>query len=189
MNKFKCVIFVFFVVLGIFFVLMFFVVYVVDGIVNFLGNIIDVVCDINGQVLGVGNVINVDLGIVVLIYFIVVGINFIFQEFDLVFFGVGCINDKKVFIVFDQVINVDCISGNLMLMGLLKVKGVQIQIFNNLVVNIMKILLGLVEVVLQKVIIDKNMVILKYKVFYVFIEKIVIVGIGLFYICYFLVYE
>lgn len=102
----------------------------VDGIVNFSGNITDVACDINGQAPGAGNVTNVDLGIVAPTHFTAVGTNSTFQEFDLVLSGAGCTNDKKVSIAFDQVTNVDRISGNLMLMGPSKAKGVQIQIFN-----------------------------------------------------------
>ncbi len=93
------------------------VAHAVDGIVNFSGNITEVACDINGQAPGAGNVTNVDLGIVAPTHFTAVGTNSTFQEFDLVLSGAGCTNDKKVSIAFDQVTNVDRISGNLMLMG------------------------------------------------------------------------
>ncbi|MGC3581729.1 type 1 fimbrial protein, partial [Pseudomonas aeruginosa] len=52
------------------------------------------------------------------------------HEFDQVLSGAGCTNVKKVSIAFDTVTNVDRISGNLMLMGASKAKGVEIQIFN-----------------------------------------------------------
>lgn len=109
------------------------------------GNITEVACDINGQAPGAGNVTNVDLGIVAPTHFTAVGTNSTFQEFDLVLSGAGCTNDKKVSIAFDQVTNVDRISGNLMLMGPSEAKGVQIQIFNNSATNTTKIPLGLVE--------------------------------------------
>lgn len=35
-----------------------------DGVVNFMGSISDVTCDINGQAPGIGNVTHVDLGTV-----------------------------------------------------------------------------------------------------------------------------
>lgn len=135
------------------------------------GNITDVACDINGQAPGAGNVTNVDLGIVAPTHFTAVGTNSTFQEFDLVLSGAGCTNDKKVSIAFDQVTNVDRISGNLMLMGPSKAKGVQIQIFNNSAANTTKIPLGLVEAAPQKATIDKNTATLKYKASHVSTEK------------------
>lgn len=112
-----------------------------------------------------------------------------FQEFDLVLSGAGCTNDKKVSIAFDTVTNVDRISGNLMLMGPSKAKGVQIQIFNNSAANTTKIPLGLVEAAPQKATIDKNTATLKYKASYVSTEKTVIAGTGLSHIRYLLAYE
>ena len=153
------------------------------------GNITDVACDINGQAPGAGNVTNVDLGIVAPTHFTAVGTNSTFQEFDLVLSGAGCTNDKKVSIAFDTVTNVDRISGNLMLMGPSKAKGVQIQIFNNSAANTTKIPLGLVEAAPQKATIDKNTATLKYKASYVSTEKTVIAGTGLSHIRYLLAYE
>lgn len=136
-----------------------------------------------------GNVTNVDLGIVAPTHFTAVGTNSTFQEFDLVLSGAGCTNDKKVSIAFDTVTNVDRISGNLMLMGPSKAKGVQIQIFNNSAANTTKIPLGLVEAAPQKATIDKNTATLKYKASYVSTEKTVIAGTGLSHIRYLLAYE
>lgn len=113
----------------------------------------------------------------------------LFQEFDLVLSGAGCTNDKKVSIAFDTVTNVDRISGNLMLMGPSKAKGVQIQIFNNSAANTTKIPLGLVEAAPQKATIDKNTATLKYKASYVSTEKTVTAGTGLSHIRYLLAYE
>ena len=161
MNKFKRAILAPLVASGTLLALMSPVAHAVDGIVNFSGNITDVACDINGQAPGAGNVTNVDLGIVAPTHFTAVGTNSTFQEFDLVLSGAGCTNDKKVSIAFDTVTNVDRISGNLMLMGPSKAKGVQIQIFNNSAANTTKIPLGLVEAAPQKATIDKNTATLK----------------------------
>ncbi|CDO83590.1 fimbrial subunit CupB1 [Pseudomonas aeruginosa] len=189
MNKFKRAILAPLVASGTLLALMSPVAHAVDGIVNFSGNITDVACDINGQAPGAGNVTNVDLGIVAPTHFTAVGTNSTFQEFDLVLSGAGCTNDKKVSIAFDTVTNVDRISGNLMLMGPSKAKGVQIQIFNNSAANTTKIPLGLVEAAPQKAIIDKNTATLKYKASYVSTEKTVIAGTGLSHIRYLLAYE
>ena len=171
MNKFKRAILAPLVASGTLLALMSPVAHAVDGIVNFSGNITDVACDINGQAPGAGNVTNVDLGIVAPTHFTAVGTNSTFQEFDLV------------------LSNVDRISGNLMLMGPSKAKGVQIQIFNNSAANTTKIPLGLVEAAPQKATIDKNTATLKYKASYVSTEKTVIAGTGLSHIRYLLAYE
>ncbi|HBN9704070.1 MULTISPECIES: fimbrial protein [Pseudomonas] len=159
-----------------------------DGVVNFMGSISDVTCDINGQAPGEGNVTHVDLGTVAPGVFTAVGTASPFKNFDLVLSGAGCTDGKKASIAFDAVTNVDPSTGNLKLTSNSPAGGVQIQIYNN-AGNNSKIPLGSAEVSPQQAEIKNNTATLKYKASYVSTAATVTPGSGVSHIRYVLAYQ
>lgn len=105
--------------------------YAVDGVVNFSGSITDVTCDINGKGPGEDNVTNVDLGKVSPATLLGLDKASPFVPFKLQLSGAGCTDTSRVSIAFDQVGNVDPVTGNLKLTGTSPATGVQIQVFND----------------------------------------------------------
>lgn len=159
-----------------------------DGVVNFMGSITDVMCDINGKAPGEGNVTQVNLGTVDPAIFTAVGTASTFENFDLVLSGPGCTNDKKASIAFDTSTNVDQATGNLRLVGNSSASGVQIQIYNNVGAGT-KIPLGRVETSPQQATIANNTATLRYKASYVSTAATVTAGSGLSHIRYVVAYD
>lgn len=141
--------------------------YAFDGVVNFSGSITAVTCDINGRSPGDDNVTNVDLGKVTPGALAGLNTASTFVPFKLQLSGAGCAEDSKVSIAFDQVGNVDPVTGNLKLTGTSPATGVQIQVFNDTTGG-KKIPLGQAESLPQVATVDENgKATLSYKASYV----------------------
>lgn len=162
--------------------------FAVDGVVNFSGSITDVTCDINGKGAGENNVTNVDLGRIPPSTFKAIGDASTFVPFKLQLSGAQCTNDKKVSIDFDQVGNVDPVTGNLKLIGSAPATGVQIQVFNDTTGG-KKIPLGQAETAPQVATIKDNTATLAYKASYVSTAATVSPGSGISYVRYTLSYQ
>ena len=162
--------------------------YAVDGVVNFSGSITDVTCDINGKGPGEGNITNVDLGRMSPSTFTSIGTASSFVPFKLQLSGASCTNDSKVSIAFDQVGNVDSVTGNLKLTGTSSATGVQIQVFNDTPGG-SKIPLGEAEAVPQVATIADNKATLSYKASYVSTAASVTPGSGISHVRYTLSYQ
>jgi len=162
--------------------------YAADGIVNFSGSITDVTCDINGQAPGDGNVTNVELGRIAPGTFAAIGSASPFVPFKLQLSGAQCTNDAKVSIDFDQVENIDSVTGNLKLIGSAPATGVQIQVFND-TANGKKIQLGQRETTPQVAVVKGNTATLSYKASYVSTAPVVTPGSGISFVRYTLAYQ
>lgn len=159
-----------------------------DGVVNFSGSITDVTCNINGKAPGENNITNVELGRISPASFTAIGTASAFVPFQLQLSGALCANDTKVSIDFDQVSNVDPVSGNLNLIGTAPATGVQIQIFNNDATG-KKIPLGQAEASPQVATVAGNTATLKYKASYISTATTVTPGSGISYARYTLSYQ
>lgn len=162
--------------------------YAVDGVVNFTGSITDVTCDINGKGPGENNVTNVDLGRIPPGDFVALGTASNFVPFKLQLSGAQCANDAKVSIDFDQVGNIDPVTGNLKLIGSASATGVQIQVFND-VTNGTKIPLGQAETSPQVATVVNNKATLAYKASYISTADTVTPGSGISFVRYTLSYQ
>ncbi|AIS14428.1 fimbrial subunit CupB1 [Pseudomonas chlororaphis subsp. aurantiaca] len=159
-----------------------------DGVVNFSGSITDVTCDINGQAPGENNITNVDLGRISPSVFKAIGDASPFQKFALVLSGAQCANGAKVVVDFDQVQNVDPVSGNLKLIGAAPATGVQIQIYND-AGSSAKVPLGQAEASPQQATVANNTATLKFKANYVATAASVGAGSGNSFVRYTLSYK
>jgi len=161
-----------------------------DGVINFSGSITDVTCDINGKAPGEGNITNVDLGRFAPSKFATVGTASDFVPFKLQLSGANCTNKAKVAIDFEQVGNIDPVTGNLKLIGSAPAQGVQIQIYND-TKDGKKILLGQAEAAPQQAIVAGNTATLSYKASYVSTAPLagVTAGSGISYVRYTLSYQ
>ncbi|HEK1766260.1 TPA: type 1 fimbrial protein [Pseudomonas putida] len=159
-----------------------------DGVINFSGSITDVTCDINGKAPGEGNITNVELGRIAPDTFKTIGSQSPFVPFKLQLSGAQCTNDAKVSVDFDQVSNIDPVTGNLKLIGSAPASGVQIQIFND-VTGGTKIALGQSETTPQVAVIKGNTATLSYKASYVSTATAVTPGSGISFVRYTLAYQ
>ncbi|MFC6299292.1 type 1 fimbrial protein [Pseudomonas sp. CCM 7893] len=159
-----------------------------DGVINFSGSITDVTCDINGKAPGEGNITNVDLGRTTPATFVSVGTASTFVPFKLQLSGSQCTNKAKVAIDFEQIGNIDPVTGNLKLIGSAPAQGVQIQIYND-TKDGKKILLGQAETAPQVATIAGNTATLSYKASYVSTAAAVTAGSGISYVRYTLSYQ
>lgn len=159
-----------------------------DGVVNFSGSITDATCDINGKAPGEGNITNVDLGRFSPSAFTAIGTASTFVPFKLQLSGAQCTNDSKVAIAFEQVGNIDPVTGNLKLTGTAAAQGVQIQIYND-TTNGKKIVLGQAETSPQVATVAGNTATLSYKASYVSTDTKVLAGSGISYVRYTLSYQ
>lgn len=127
MKNFKCsVILFFFVVVGVVFLL---VVYVLDGIINFNGKVIVLICSVEGGLDFIVLLLLVSMMVLVEVGFVVVC-----SVFLLVFKGcmIGDDNLVKVGVIFENGMNVDWLSGCLMIdVGDKVVEGVQINVLDD----------------------------------------------------------
>lgn len=159
-----------------------------DGVVNFSGSITDVTCDINGKAPGEGNITNVDLGRNAPATFASIGAASTFVPFKLQLSGAQCTDKAKVAIDFEQVGNIDPVTGNLKLIGSAPAQGVQIQIYND-TKDGKKIALGQAETAPQVATIAGNTATLSYKASYVATAATVTAGSGISYVRYTLSYQ
>ncbi|WPO48181.1 fimbrial protein [Pseudomonas sp. S1Bt23] len=159
-----------------------------DGVINFSGSITDVTCDINGKAPGEGNITNVDLGRIPPSKFVSVGAASAFVPFKLQLSGAQCTNKAKVAIAFEQIGNIDPVTGNLQLIGTAPAQGVQIQIYNDMKDG-KKIPLGQAESAPQVAEVVGNTATLSYKASYVSTAATVTAGSGISYVRYTLSYQ
>ncbi|SFP49675.1 major type 1 subunit fimbrin (pilin) [Pseudomonas sp. NFPP07] len=159
-----------------------------DGVVNFSGSITDVTCNINNQAPGENNITNVELGRISPKIFKAIGDASPFKPFQLVLSGDQCANGTKVVVDFDQVGNVDPLTGNLKLIGAAPATGVQIQVYND-DANGKKIPLGQSEAAPQEATVAGNTATLKFKANYVATAASVGAGSGNSFVRYTLSYK
>nr|WP_223265545.1 fimbrial protein [Pseudomonas chlororaphis] len=160
-----------------------------DGVVNFSGSITDVTCNINGKAPGEDNITNVELGRISPTIFKAIGDASPFKGFQLVLSGAQCADGTKVVVDFDQVGNVDSVTGNLKLIGAAPASGVQIQVFNDDVAAGTKIPLGQSEATPQVATVTGNTATLKFKANYIATAASVGAGSGNSFVRYTLSYK
>ncbi|MGY4815717.1 fimbrial protein [Pseudomonas chlororaphis subsp. piscium] len=160
-----------------------------DGVVNFSGSITDVTCNINGKAPGEDNITNVELGRISPTIFKAIGDASPFKGFQLVLSGAQCTDGTKVVVDFDQVGNVDSVTGNLKLIGAAPASGVQIQVFNDDVAAGTKIPLGQSEATPQVATVAGNTATLKFKANYIATAASVGAGSGNSFVRYTLSYK
>ncbi|MGN7742580.1 fimbrial protein [Pseudomonas sp. 22526] len=160
-----------------------------DGVVNFSGSITDVTCNINGKAPGEDNITNVELGRISPTIFKAIGDASPFKGFQLVLSGAQCADGTKVVVDFDQVGNVDSVTGNLKLIGAAPATGVQIQVFNDDVAAGTKIPLGQSEATPQVATVAGNTATLKFKANYIATAASVGAGSGNSFVRYTLSYK